>query len=98
MNLQFLEPSTVEGVIHVAPPKVVIEDGSKVWSNSLVGYFIGSKLPFSVVNNIARKIWSKEGLVDVLAHSRGFFFSASLVMQELMLSWKRTLGYLRVDT
>ena len=74
MNLQFLEPVLVDGVVHVAPPTVVIEDGSKDWSNSLVGYFIGSKLPFSAVNTIARKIWSNDSLMDVLAHNRGFFF------------------------
>ena len=57
MNLQFLEPTLVDCVVHVAPPTVVIEDESKDWSNSLVGYFIGSKLPYSAVNHtIARKI------------------------------------------
>ena len=39
-----------------------------------MGYFIGSKLPFSAINTIAKKIWSNDGLLDVLAHNRGFFF------------------------
>ena len=74
MNLQFLEPSLVDGVVHVAPPSAVIEDGSKDWSDCLVGYFIGSKLPFNAVNTIARKLWAKDGLTDVLGHNTGFIF------------------------
>ena len=74
MKLHFLEPTRVDGGVHVAHPSVVVDDGSKDWSNSLVGYFIRSKLPFSAVSTIAKKIWTKDGLSDVLAHNRGFFF------------------------
>ncbi|KAK0608558.1 hypothetical protein LWI29_032416 [Acer saccharum] len=52
----------------------VAEDGSKAWKNCLVGYFIEKKLPFSLVNNIAMRIWGNRGLLEVLANDKGFYF------------------------
>ncbi|KAK3229976.1 hypothetical protein Dsin_001857 [Dipteronia sinensis] len=50
------------------------KNGSKVWKNCLVGYFIEKKLPFSLVNNIAMRIWGNRGLLEVLANEKGFYF------------------------
>ncbi|KAK3229882.1 hypothetical protein Dsin_001763 [Dipteronia sinensis] len=58
----------------VSPPMEVAEDGSKAWKNCLVGYFIEKKLPFSLVNNIAMRLWGNRGLQEVLANDKGFFF------------------------
>ena len=74
MKLQYIEPTLKKGATHVSPTYAVIEEGAQAWTHCLVGYFIGSKLPFSAINSIARKIWAKEGLSDVLAQTNGFFF------------------------
>ncbi|KAK2642091.1 hypothetical protein Ddye_023854 [Dipteronia dyeriana] len=74
MNLKYYEP--FHSVIRkcVLPPLEVAENGSKAWKNCLVGYFIGKKLPFSLVNNIAIRIWGNLGLLEVLANEKGFYF------------------------
>ena len=39
-----------------------------------MGYFIEKKLPFSLVNNIAKKIWGNYGLLEVTTNEIGFYF------------------------
>ena len=74
MNLKFYQPLQSGNRKCVSPPKEVAEDGSKAWKNCLVGYFIEKKLSFSLVNNIAKKIWGNYGLLEVLANVKGFYF------------------------
>ena len=38
----------------------------------MVGHFIGTRLPYATVHNIAHKIWAKEGLIEVLAQDHDF--------------------------
>ena len=37
-----------------------------------MGHFIGTRLPYATVHNIAHKIWAKEGLIEVLAQDHDF--------------------------
>jgi hypothetical protein len=74
MALSFFEPVMEEGRIKVKPPMEVADEGCGEWENTLVGYFLGQKLPYSAVNSIAHKIWGKEGLIEVLSSDNGFFF------------------------
>ena len=74
MNLKFVPPHLVDGQVHLLPPKLVAEQGAQSWDNCLVGHFVGTKLPFPVVNMIVGKIWLREGLVDVLFQAHGFYF------------------------
>ena len=71
--LHFIPPNIIDGRVKVSPPLKVAEEGSAIWRNTLVGYFIGKKLPFQVVNSIAHKIWGKFGLCEVLTSDNGFF-------------------------
>ena len=48
--------------------------GKKNWETTLVGYVIGKRLPFTLVNNATRKFWAKDGLVDTLAIDSNYFF------------------------
>ena len=73
IKLQFIPPNIVDGRIKVSPPIEVAEEGSAVWRNTLVGYFIGKRLPYQVVNSIAHKIWGKFGLMEVLTSDNGIF-------------------------
>jgi len=42
--------------------------------NTLVGYFIEKRLPFPVVQNIAKRLWQSQGLIEVLSNNSGFNF------------------------
>ena len=55
-------------------PKALAVEGSRTWANTLVGYFIGKKLPYSLVKNASNKWWAKHGLKDMLATDSGYFF------------------------
>ena len=73
MNLKFLQPVLLEGRPRVTTTAEIAVEGAKRWASTLVGCFVRGSLPFSAVNNIARKIWSSDGLVDVLTIEKGFF-------------------------
>ena len=73
MNLKFVQPVLHEGRPKVVTAAEIAVEGAKQWSSTMVGCFVGGSLLFSAVNNIARKIWSSEGLADVLTIEKGFF-------------------------
>ena len=62
-----------DGRLTVAPPLDVFEDGCELWKSTLVGHFVGQKLPYPVVNSIAKRIWGFYGLSEVLSLDNGFF-------------------------
>ncbi|KAK3184889.1 hypothetical protein Dsin_032175 [Dipteronia sinensis] len=74
MNLKYYQPFHSGNRKCLSPPLEVTENGSKAWKNCLVGYFIEKKLPFSLVNNIAMRIWGNHGLLEVLANEKGFYY------------------------
>ncbi|KAK3198344.1 hypothetical protein Dsin_021759 [Dipteronia sinensis] len=74
MNLKYYQPFHSGNRKCVSPPLEVAENGSKAWKNCLVGYFIEKKVTFSLVNNIAMRIWGNRGLLEVLANEKGFYF------------------------
>jgi hypothetical protein len=72
-NLHFAPPVMTDGRVIVAPPLDVFEDGCELWKSTLVGDFVGQKLPYPVVNSIAKRIWGSYGLSEVLSSDNGFF-------------------------
>jgi len=72
-NLHFAPPAMTDGRLTVAPPLDVFEDGCELWKSTLVGHFVGQKLPYPVVNSIAKRIWGFYGLSEVLSLDNGFF-------------------------
>ena len=74
LNLSFVEPAIVNDRVQVSISPEVLLAGSKNWASTLVGYFVGSFLPFSAVNTLARRLWSKAGLVEVFSFDKGFYF------------------------
>ena len=55
-------------------PRAVADEGSKAWENTLVGDFIGTKLPYSLVKNASTRLWGKLGLNHMLGIESGYFF------------------------
>ena len=39
----------------------------------LVGYFLDAKLPAAVVISIIRKLWVRQGVLDVIPTGKGFY-------------------------
>ena len=58
----------------VVSPLVEVEElGTKKWELCLVGRFLDTKLPPAVVSSITRKLWLKQGLMDVIPHGKGLY-------------------------
>lgn len=55
-------------------PSDIIEECFEYWKNTLVRYFIEKRLPFPVVQNIAKRMWQHHGLLEVLLNNCHFFF------------------------
>ncbi|GAV59739.1 DUF4283 domain-containing protein [Cephalotus follicularis] len=64
--LSFHEPKVENGVCIVESPDDVFELGVKKWSNALVGYFVGKRIPFKAVKEQLEKKWKKWGGVSVI--------------------------------
>ncbi|KAG5547461.1 hypothetical protein RHGRI_013227 [Rhododendron griersonianum] len=67
-------PQRRDAKVVVCPPQEVIDLGSNLWADSVVGYFLDKRVPFPLVKNIIMRIWEKFGISDVLANDQGFFF------------------------
>lgn len=74
-RLDYFPPlGTLSDIPFVQLPGGVIEKCTEFWKNTLVGYFIEKRFPFPVVQNIAKKMWQRHGLIEVLSNNCGFFF------------------------
>lgn len=74
MNLRYCPPSIVNDKLCVTIPEGVDVPGVDKWKDWVVGYFVDRKLPFTAVQSIAKNIWRKFGIAEVLANEEGFFF------------------------
>lgn len=55
-------------------PKGIAAEGCVEWECTLVGYFLGQKLPYTMVNSLAHRLWDELGLEEVLSSDNGFYF------------------------
>ncbi|GAV92904.1 DUF4283 domain-containing protein, partial [Cephalotus follicularis] len=81
VRLSFHDPITVNGECIVEPPDEVFQVGVDTWSNSLVGYFVGKRIPFKIVKEHLEKKWRKWGNVQIITGANGNFifkFDSSL--------------------
>lgn len=74
MCLKFHPPLIKDAQVVVCPPVEVVEAGASKWADCVVGYFLDKQLPFSAVESIAKRIWRKFGIQQVLSNDKGFFF------------------------
>ena len=74
LKLCYIKPEVAsEGKVFLLP-KTLATEGSKAGDNTLVGYFIGKRLPYSLVKSATLRLWSKAGLIDMLATDSGYFY------------------------
>ncbi|KAL0373966.1 UNVERIFIED_CONTAM: hypothetical protein Sradi_3312300 [Sesamum radiatum] len=84
-TLSFVPPTTQNGEIVVRPTLDIIRNGSRRWSSTAVGYFLGRRPYFHHVKDYARSIWSR--VREVTATSNGFFFfqfETTVAMEEVI--------------
>ncbi|GAV92796.1 DUF4283 domain-containing protein [Cephalotus follicularis] len=72
-RLSFHAPKIENGVCIVEPPDEVFEEGVRTWANTLVGYFVGKRIPLKIVKENLEKKWRKWGSVQVIAGVDGYF-------------------------
>ena len=72
-RLQVFAPTILDdGSVRVSLPSAVVEKGVKEWEFCLVGYYFNTRLPFSVISSILKKLWSRHGLSDAVTQEMGF--------------------------
>ena len=71
-QLEYIRPESIDNIVDI--PDCVISDGVRDWDTTLVGYFLGRKLPYTLVSNSAHRMWDKFGLYEILATDTGYFF------------------------
>ncbi|KAF8006111.1 hypothetical protein BT93_K0422 [Corymbia citriodora subsp. variegata] len=67
--------STVRSWANVAKSAAtkILEAADSLWKGSLVGYFVGKKLPFKLVETALKHLWGHQ-LKEVKANDQGFYF------------------------
>ncbi|KAL0295159.1 UNVERIFIED_CONTAM: hypothetical protein Sradi_6849600, partial [Sesamum radiatum] len=71
-TLHYISPMKQRGEIIIRPTLRMMEQGSKRWRATAVGYFLGRKPYFPQLEAFAKSNW--KGLVHVSANSAGFYF------------------------
>ena len=73
-GLEYVHLGERDASLTLKMPQQLTLAGKIEWSNTLVGRFLGKKLPYSLVNNTTDRLWAKDGLIDTLATDSGCFF------------------------
>ncbi|KAL0286507.1 UNVERIFIED_CONTAM: hypothetical protein Sradi_7146000 [Sesamum radiatum] len=71
-TLHFVPPTRQNGEIVIRPTKEVVDNCSKKWRSTAVGYFLKKRPYFPQVETFVRSNW--KGLQHVSVSSSGFFF------------------------
>ena len=87
-KLSYVKPRDLANRHIVKVPKEVVSEGSRKWECTLIGYFIGKKLPYTLVKAASSRMWTRLGLADMLA-----------IVGEMNVSryWKGVRGILEVN-
>ncbi|KAF7851182.1 hypothetical protein BT93_L4366, partial [Corymbia citriodora subsp. variegata] len=72
-NLPFIQPSSIDGRQVVKISEETLDTTDPKWFECLVGYLVGKKLPFKLVETALKNAWGSK-LVELKANDQGFFF------------------------
>ncbi|KAK1356326.1 hypothetical protein POM88_049582 [Heracleum sosnowskyi] len=74
-KLQYFPPHAFDnaGIPTIRPPKEFLVENQKEWNTSLVGYFLGSNLPFKMVEEEAKCLWLHLGFLKMYMVKKGFY-------------------------
>ncbi|XP_071704187.1 uncharacterized protein [Rutidosis leptorrhynchoides] len=74
INFRFIEQQQADDEVDVVLPIESVLEAADRYSNTLVGYFLGNRLPFPVVQQYVKNTWSRFGLEKVMMNGKGIFF------------------------
>ncbi|XP_022003117.1 uncharacterized protein LOC110900537 [Helianthus annuus] len=74
VNFRLMKPLETREDADLVIPKEVVKQVQDKFENVLYGYFLGSRLPFPVVEYYAKNVWAKFGFQKLMLNSAGFFF------------------------
>ncbi|KAJ9536620.1 hypothetical protein OSB04_un000169 [Centaurea solstitialis] len=72
-TLSFFPPES-KAVTSVTIPVELAKQAAKTYHSTLYGYFLGSRMPFQVVHQAVKRVWSKFGFSELMMNSNGVFF------------------------
>ncbi|KAL3726641.1 hypothetical protein ACJRO7_031536 [Eucalyptus globulus] len=72
-GLSFVPPATIENSKILQMPEEILESSHPKWEECLVGYYIGKRLPFHLIEDALKNAWGHH-LVEVIAADLGFYF------------------------
>ncbi|KAJ9536677.1 hypothetical protein OSB04_un000150 [Centaurea solstitialis] len=58
----------------VSIPIELTKEAAKSFRTTVVGYFLGPRVPFPIVQRYLQNVWNKYGMVDVMMNPNGFFY------------------------
>lgn len=70
-SLDFHEPTIINGKRVVEPPKEVLDEGTNIWRNALVGQIIDKPINLSRISSLVNYLWGKNGPIHILELSNG---------------------------
>ncbi|KAF5207958.1 hypothetical protein FRX31_002456 [Thalictrum thalictroides] len=74
-TLNFIPPVFKGGVLQIE--EGIFEEGSKDWDETVVGFFLDKRLPYSIVKRMVEKRWNLQGDVEILLDGDLFYFNFS---------------------
>ncbi|KAF8038207.1 hypothetical protein BT93_B0919 [Corymbia citriodora subsp. variegata] len=72
-ELDYIDPVEVDSELVAYFPDDALAGVDPLWPECLVGYFVGKKLPFKMVETALKHAWGSK-LAEVKADDKGFFF------------------------
>ncbi|KAF7848220.1 hypothetical protein BT93_L2184 [Corymbia citriodora subsp. variegata] len=72
-SLSFIPPVLIDNKLIVNLNEEVLEATDPKWFECIVGYFVGKRLPFKLIEDALKHLWGHH-LVDIMANDQGFYF------------------------
>ncbi|KAK9265503.1 hypothetical protein L1049_005517 [Liquidambar formosana] len=73
LDLEFFEPTRVNGKIVVKPPLDVAKRGCEIWKDCLVGQFIDKRPSFSFLRTTIDRLWGRKEMPEIITTDGGMF-------------------------
>lgn len=84
-----------EGIkdVDVVFPMSAVRVVAERFTCTIYGYFLGTRIAFSIVQNYVMNVWKKYGLVKTMMNSKGFYFLSLSLTKECWTFLKMVLGW-----
>ncbi|KAJ9536713.1 hypothetical protein OSB04_un000098 [Centaurea solstitialis] len=73
-NVLNFYPPTSKADVRVALPVELAKKAALKYNSTMYGYFLGPRVPFSVVKQAVTRAWGKYGFTDIMMNASGVYF------------------------